>query len=106
MAVWSVLAQPLFVSADFRNMSQASAATLLNAQALAIDQDPLGQMGARLEASRDAPLQRWPLGQGPRASRPHSPVWLALPADWQEHPVLRHTAQELGRIGAAQQLEG
>ena len=58
------------------------------------------------EADTWACLQRWPLGQGPRASRPHYSVWLALPADWQEHPVLRHTAQELGRIGAAQQLEG
>ena len=58
------------------------------------------------EADTWACLQRWPLGQGPRASRPHSPVWLALPADWQEHRVLRHTAEELGRIGGAQQLEG
>jgi hypothetical protein len=39
------------------------------------------------------------LPRGPLASRPQSPVWLALPADWQEHPVLRHTAQELGRMG-------
>jgi hypothetical protein len=33
-------------------------------------------------------------------------VWLALPADWQEHRVLRHTARELGRMGGLQQLEG
>jgi hypothetical protein len=46
------------------------------------------------------------LRRGPLASRPHSSVWLALPADWQEHPVLRHTAQELGRMGGPQQLEG
>jgi hypothetical protein len=58
------------------------------------------------EADTWAALQRWPLGQGPLASSPHSPVWLVLPADWQQHPVLRHTAQELGRIAAAQQLEG
>jgi hypothetical protein len=58
------------------------------------------------EADTWAALQRWPLGQGPLASGPHSPVWLVLPADWQQHPVLRHTAQELGRIAAAQQLEG
>ena len=32
----------------------------------------------------------------PLPSRPHSPVWLVLPADWPEHPVLRHTAQALG----------
>jgi hypothetical protein len=46
------------------------------------------------------------LRRGPLASRPHSSVWLALPADWQEHPVLRHTAQELGRMGGPQQLQG
>jgi hypothetical protein len=33
-------------------------------------------------------------------------VWLALPADWREHRVPRHTARELGRIGGPQQLEG
>ena len=46
------------------------------------------------------------LRRGPLTTRPHSPVWLALPADWQEHRVLRHTARELGRLGGSQQLEG
>ena len=46
------------------------------------------------------------LRRGPLAPRPQSPVWLALPADWQVHPVLRHTAQELGQMGRLQQLEG
>jgi hypothetical protein len=59
MALWSVLAQPLMVSADFRNMSAASAAVLLNAAAIAIDQDAAGLMGVRVEASAAAPLQRW-----------------------------------------------
>jgi hypothetical protein len=58
------------------------------------------------EADTWASLQRWPLSLGPQVSRPHSPVWLALPADWQEHRVLRHTARELGRMGGSQQLEG
>lgn len=53
------------------------------------------------EADTWATLQRLPL-----AFNPHSPVWLALPADWQEHRVLRHTAEELGRMGGSQQLEG
>ena len=57
------------------------------------------------EADTWAALQRWPLGHGPLPSSPHSPVWLVLPADWQQHQVLRHSAQELGRIAAAQQLE-
>ena len=73
-------------------------------------------MVADREADTWAALQRWPLGHGPLGqeplaqgalpSSPHSPVWLVLPADWQQHQVLRHTAQELGRIAAAQQLEG
>ncbi|MFN9658828.1 MAG: hypothetical protein ACK6BC_00375, partial [Cyanobacteriota bacterium] len=58
------------------------------------------------EADTWTSLQRWPLSLGPKASRPHSPVWLALQADWQEHRVLRHTARELGRMGGSQQLEG
>jgi hypothetical protein len=68
------------------------------------------------EADTWAALQRWPLGHGPLGQGPmaqgalpsstHSPVWLVLPADWQQHQVLRHTAEELGRIAAAQQLEG
>ena len=58
------------------------------------------------EADTWASLQRWPFGHGPQTSHPHSPAWLALPADWQEHQVLRHTARELGRIGGPQQLEG
>jgi hypothetical protein len=45
------------------------------------------------EADTWASLKRWPLGHGPLAPGPHS-------------PVLRHTAEELGRIGGSQQLEG
>jgi hypothetical protein len=30
-------------------------------------------------------------------------VWLALPTDWQEQPVLRHTTRELGRMVGPQQ---
>lgn len=59
MALWCVMAQPLIVSADFRNMTAASAAILLNSAAIAIDQDPLGIMGLRLEDSSSAPTQRW-----------------------------------------------
>jgi hypothetical protein len=58
MALWAILAQPLFVSADFRNMSAASAAILLNPAAIAIDQDPLGAMGGRVGPA-SAPQQVW-----------------------------------------------
>lgn len=76
-----------------------------------IQGSPLALVVADRDAATWASLQRWPLGHGffgeaAQASRPHSPVWLALPADWQVHPVLRHTARELGSIGGPQQLEG
>lgn len=58
MALWAVLAQPLFASVDFRNISAASSEILLNTAALAVDQDALGQMGARLD-NVSAPTQRW-----------------------------------------------
>ena len=68
MALWSVLAQPLFVSADFRNMSADSAAVLLNERAIAIDQDPLGSAGDRLSNSTNG-AQGWAkqLGNGDQA---------------------------------------
>jgi len=71
-----------------------------------IQGSPLALVVADREADTWACLQRWPLGRGSSASRPHSPVWLALPTDWQEHPVLRQTARELGRTGSSVQLEG
>ncbi len=71
-----------------------------------IQGSPLALVVADREADTWASLQRWPLSLGPQVSRPHSPVWLALPADWQEHRILRHTARELGRMGGSQQLEG
>lgn len=44
---------------DMRNVSAASRAILTNPAAIAIDQDELGQMGLRLDASASAPQQRW-----------------------------------------------
>jgi hypothetical protein len=53
----------------------------------------------------DGEVESWAsLRLGPLPSRPLSPVWLALPADWQEHPVLRHTAQEVGWMGGKRPL--
>jgi Alpha galactosidase A len=59
MALWAVMAQPLIVSTDFRNITASSAAILLSESAIAIDQDALGIMGLRLENSSLAPTQRW-----------------------------------------------
>lgn len=59
MAIWSIVAGPLIMGNDMRNVSQTSKAILTNADAIAVNQDPMGQMGVRLDNSSSAPTQRW-----------------------------------------------
>ena len=59
MAIWAIVAAPLIMGNDPRNISAASKAILTNADAIAVDQDALGQQGLRLENSSSAPTQRW-----------------------------------------------
>ncbi len=59
MAIWSIIASPLIMGNDLRNVSAASKAILLNAEAIAISQDPLGQMGLRLGNSSSQGQQVW-----------------------------------------------
>jgi len=59
MAIWSIVAAPLIMGNDPRKIPAASLAILTNADAIAIDQDALGQMGLRLDNSSAAPTQRW-----------------------------------------------
>ena len=58
MAIWSISASPLIMGNDLRNVSATSAQILLNEHAIAISQDPLGQMGRRLNATK-SPTQLW-----------------------------------------------
>ena len=59
MAIWSIIASPLIQGNDPRNVSAASRAILVNPDAIAVNQDALGQMGLRLENASSAPTQRW-----------------------------------------------
>lgn len=44
-SLWCILGAPLFLGTDVRNMTAETAATVGNAEAIAIDQDPLGVQG-------------------------------------------------------------
>jgi alpha-galactosidase len=44
-SLWCILAAPLMLGTDVRNMTAATLATISNAEAIAIDQDPLGIQG-------------------------------------------------------------
>jgi hypothetical protein len=58
MAIWSISASPLIMGNDLRNVSDSSREILLNPYAIAVSQDPLGQMGLRITDSA-ATTQLW-----------------------------------------------
>ena len=48
MALWAIMASPLFMSNDLRHMRDESKAILQNKMAIAVNQDPLGKQGQRI----------------------------------------------------------
>ena len=48
MAMWAILASPLFMSVDLRTIRPEMKAILLNKNVIAINQDPLGVQGRRI----------------------------------------------------------
>jgi len=56
MAVWSILASPLLMSNDLRNISSEMKAILQNTEVIAVNQDPLGVQGLRVSRSGDAEI--------------------------------------------------
>lgn len=48
MALWAIMAAPLIMSNDLRNLDNSARAILQNKVAIAINQDPMGIQGRRL----------------------------------------------------------
>lgn len=48
MALWAIMASPLIMSNDLRNLDNSARAILQNKMAISINQDPLGIQGRRL----------------------------------------------------------
>ncbi len=67
-SMWCILAAPLMAGNDIRSMTPEIRDTLTNAEAIAIDQDPLGQQGKRVRKG-DNGLEVWSkqLADGGRA---------------------------------------
>merc|ERR1719159_1964118 len=57
MAIWAISASPLIMGNDMRKVANESKDILFNEHAIAVSQDPLGQMGIRL--TPNAPTQIW-----------------------------------------------
>jgi alpha-galactosidase len=66
-SMWALFSAPLLVGTDVVNMSKETKEILLNKDAIAIDQDPLGQQGRRVK--KDGELEVWSkqLADGGRA---------------------------------------
>jgi alpha-galactosidase len=57
MSLWSLLAAPLLAGNDLRDVKPEILAILTNKEVIAIDQDPLGEQGAR--KSKQGDLEVW-----------------------------------------------
>lgn len=53
MAVWAILAAPLLISADLRDMKPEFKAILQNKAIIEVNQDPLGIQGRRVYRVRE-----------------------------------------------------
>ncbi|XP_038631289.1 alpha-galactosidase A [Scyliorhinus canicula] len=64
MALWAIMAAPLLMSNDLRNIDPDSKALLQNRYIIAINQDPLGIQGQRVNKLRNFELWSRPLAGG------------------------------------------
>jgi alpha-galactosidase len=64
MSLWVLLAAPLLAGNDLSRMSAVDKSILMNKDAIAIDQDPLGRQGDRLYESGDLDVWTKPLSRG------------------------------------------
>ncbi len=64
MSLWVILAAPLLAGNDFSKMTDTDKSILMNKDAIAIDQDPLGKEGDRLYQSADLDVWTKPLSNG------------------------------------------
>jgi len=64
MAIWSISASPMIMGNDMRKVAPESLEILLNEYAIAVSQDPLGQMGIRLSPNQNTQVWARKLNNG------------------------------------------
>lgn len=64
VSFWCLLAAPLMIGCDIRNMDAETRRILSNPEAIAIDQDPLGKQGNRVARTASTDVWRKPLAKG------------------------------------------
>jgi alpha-galactosidase len=63
-SLWCMMASPLLMGNDLSRMSDATRLILMNKDAIAVDQDPLGIQGKRIRKDGDAEVWTKPLANG------------------------------------------
>lgn len=63
-AIWSIMAAPLIMGNDLRNVSDGAREILLNDEAIAVDQDPLARAGGRFTSYGTTEIWTRPLAGG------------------------------------------
>uniref|UniRef100_A0A6G1RCX1 Galactosidase alpha n=1 Tax=Hypotaenidia okinawae TaxID=2861861 RepID=A0A6G1RCX1_9GRUI len=61
MAMWAIMAAPLFMSNDLRHISPEAKRLLQNKEVIAINQDPLGKQGYQISKDKNFELWERPL---------------------------------------------
>jgi hypothetical protein len=64
MAIWAISASPLIMGNDMRKVANDSLEILFNEHAIAVSQDPLGQMGIRLTGNTSSQIWARKMGNG------------------------------------------
>lgn len=58
-SIWSILAAPLLLSNDLRTLTPEQKQILLNRHVIAVNQDPLGELGKRVITSDNKRIEVW-----------------------------------------------
>lgn len=97
---WCLLAAPLIAGNDIRSMSPEIHDILIDRQAIAIDQDPLGKEGFRVSASPEKEIWAKPLSHGDWAIILFNPTAnsATLQLDWNDLPFLNHQTYRIHDI--------
>lgn len=59
MAMWAIMAAPLYMSNDLRNIQQWQKDILMNQEVIAVDQDPMGKQGRRVYQDEKKHIEYW-----------------------------------------------
>ncbi|MEI7730762.1 MAG: glycoside hydrolase family 27 protein [Verrucomicrobiota bacterium] len=106
VSMWCLLAAPLMIGCDIRNMDAETRRILTNPEAIAVDQDPLGRQGNRVTRTASTDVWRKPLVSGGVAiallNRGEQPA--SITAQWKDLGLKPGAAMALRDLWAHQDL--